>query len=303
MLPAKVVSSNGTSLRFQYRQLTLEQEEALTLVLYSRADSWLTEDHPRDRPLKSLAAIIRFSVRGIRYSFTGFIPSRKAKLMSREAEITAALLLCLLPLASAKLHAERPPQPTPLRTFQSTISLRDAGYNNGITLRGWDASARTPFILSASQVAQKGMLHLHYRFSPGMIPERSLLTVSFNDTSLTNLVMPPDAGKSDASDLTADIPVPADLIAAQNTLEIHLRGHYAAKCEDPADERLWATINQASTFEVGGVLLAMANAAGRPTRCQVSSRLASSLSFAIAERPAGPVRPHSQPRPWFSPDQ
>ncbi|HMG02455.1 MAG TPA: UDP-forming cellulose synthase catalytic subunit [Edaphobacter sp.] len=259
VLPAKVVSNNGTNLRFQYRQLTLEQEEALTLVLYSRADSWLTEDHPRDRPLKSLAAIIRLSLRGIRYSFTGFLPSRKEKLMSREAEITAALLLCLLPLASTKLHAQRSPQATPSHTFHSTVSLADTGYNDGIMLRGWDASARTSFVLSASQVAQNGMLHLHYHFSPEMIPERSLLTISFNDTTLNNLVMPPDAAKSGASDLTADIPVPADLIAAQNTLEIHLRGHYVAKCEDPTDERLWARIDQSSTFEIGGVLLPMSN--------------------------------------------
>ena len=259
VLPAKIVSNNGSSLRFQYRQLTLEQEEALTLVLYSGADSWLTEDHPRDRPLKSLAAIIRLSLRGIRYSFTGFLPSRKEKLVNREAEIAAALLLCLLPLASPRLHAQRIPQPIPSHTFHSTISLADAGYNNGISLRGWDASARTSFVLSASQVAQNGILHLRYHFSPEMIPERSLLTVSFNDTTLNNLVMPPDAARSGASDLTADIPVPADLIASQNTLEIHLRGHYVAKCEDPTDERLWARIDQSSTFEIGGVLLPMSN--------------------------------------------
>jgi len=259
VLPAKVVSNSSSSLRFQYRELTLEQEEALTLVLYSRADSWLTEDHPRDRPLKSLAAIIRLSLRGIRYSFTGFLPSRKEKLVSREAEIATVLLLCLLPFASTKLHGQRIPQSAPSHTFHSTISLADAGFDNGITLQGWDASAKTSFVLSTSQVPQNGMLHLHYRFSPEMIPERSLLTVSFNDTTLNNLVMPPDAAKSGASDLTADIPVPADLIGAKNTLEVHLRGHYLAKCEDPTDKRLWARIDQNSTFEVGGILLPMAN--------------------------------------------
>jgi cellulose synthase (UDP-forming) len=259
VVPAKVISNNGTSLRFQYRQLTLEQEEKLTLVLYSRADSWLTEDHPRDRPLKSFAAIIRLSLRGIRYSFTGFLPSRKEKLVSREAEITATLLLCLLPLTSAKLHAQNTPQVVPSHTFHSTISLADAGYNNGLMLRGWDASAKTSLVLSAAQVAQNGILHLRYHFSPEMIPGRSLLTVSFNDTTLNNLVMPSDATTPGASDLTVDIPVPADLIAAQNILEIHLRGHYVAKCEDPTDKRLWARIDQNSTFESSGVLLPMSN--------------------------------------------
>lgn len=260
-LPAKVVSNKGSNLRFQYRQLTLEQEEALTLALYSRADSWLTEDHPRDRPLKSLAAIIRLSFRGIRYSFTGFLPSRKEKLVSKPSEITAVLLLCLLPFASARLHAEqtRTQAAPPSHTFHSRISLADAGYENGIMLRGWDASAKASFALSASQVAQNGILHLRYHFSPDMIPERSLLTVSFNDTTLNNVVMPEDAAKPGASELTADIPVPADLIAAQNTLEIHLRGHYVAKCENPTDERLWARIDRNSNIELGGVLLPMSN--------------------------------------------
>ena len=259
VLPAKVISNTGNSLRFQYRQLTLEQEEALTLVLYSRADTWLTEDHPRDRPLKSLAAIIRLSVRGIRYSFTGFLPSRKEKVVNRKAEIAAALLLCFLPLLSSRLHAQPVPQSAPAHTFHSTIALADAGYNNGISLRGWDASVKIPLVLSTSQVAQNGILHLRYHFSPKMIAERSLLTVSFNDTTLSDLIMPSDAEKSGTSDLTADIPVPADLIATQNTLEIHLRGHYAAKCEDPTDERLWARIDQRSTLEIGGVLLPISN--------------------------------------------
>jgi cellulose synthase (UDP-forming) len=289
VLPAKVISNDNTSLRFQYRQLTLEQEESLTLVLYSRADSWLTEDHPRDRPLKSLAAIIRLSLRGIRYSFTGFFPSRKEKAINREAEIAASLLLCLLPFASTKLHAQRIPQAVPSHTFHNTISLADAGYNNGIMLRGWDASVKMPFVLSASQVAQNGTLHLHYHFSPGMIPERSLLTVSFNDTTLNNLVMPPDAAKSGASDLTADIPVPADLIAAQNTLEIHLRGHYVAKCEDPADERLWARIDQSSTFEIGGVLLPISNdlsALPAPFYEKDQTLSSTPIQFAIDSSPA-----------------
>jgi cellulose synthase (UDP-forming) len=259
VLPAKIVSSNGTSLRFQYRQLTLEQEEALTLVLYSRADSWLTEDHARDRPLKSLGAIVRLSLRGIRYSFTGFLPARKSKAISREAEITATLLLCLLPFLSGGLRAQTIKETAPTHSFHSVISLSDAGLNNGISLRGWDSAARTSFILSASQVAQNGTLHLRYRFSPGMVPQKSLLTVSFNDTTLTNLVMPAESIKADSAILTADIPVPAELIAVQNTVDIHLRGHYDAKCEDPNDERLWAKIDPTSTLEIAGVLLPMAS--------------------------------------------
>lgn len=259
ILPARVVQSSGTHFRFQYRHLTLEQEEMLTLVLYSRADAWLSEEHPRDRPLKSLAAILRLSLRGIRYSLSSFIPSRKSKAVSREAEITAALLLCLLPFGATRLHAQTANDAAPTHAFHSVVSLPDTGFNNGIMLRGADASATATFVLSASQIAQNGTLHLQYRFSPEMTPQKSFLVVSFNNTTLENLVMPADAAKAGTSALTANITIPAELIAAQNTLEVHLRGHYAAKCEDPEDPRLWAKVEPASALEIAGIRLPIAN--------------------------------------------
>jgi cellulose synthase (UDP-forming) len=260
VLPAKVVQSDGTNFRFQYRHLTLEQEELLTLVLYSRADAWLTEEHARDRPLRSLGAILRLSVRGIRYSFSSLLPGRKSQRASREAEITAALLLCLLPFCSRLLRAETIQQDaSSTHSFHSVVSLPDTGLNDGMMLRGADASVSTQFILSASQIAQDGVLHLQYRFSPGMVPQKSFLAVSFNNTTLENLVMPAEAANAGAGVLTANIPVPAELIAAQNTLEIHLRGHYAAKCEDPEDGRLWAKVEPASSFEMKGIRLPIAN--------------------------------------------
>jgi cellulose synthase (UDP-forming) len=257
ILPARVVDSNGTRLRFQYRQLTLEQEEALTIALYSRADSWLTEDHPRDRPLKSLAMIVRLSLRGMRYSFTGFLPSRKSRSVAQGAEIAAAFLLCLL--LPFHLYAEQRKETELGHSFHNVISVADTGFNAGLSLRGWDAAARTSFVLSSSQVAQTATLHLKYRFSPEMIPGKSLLTVAFNDTTLTNLIMPAESAKASGTMLSADIPVPAELLAVRNALEIHLRGHYLAKCEDPNDERLWAKIDPASTLEVAGVLLPLTN--------------------------------------------
>lgn len=259
VLPAKVIRSEGTNLRFQYRHLTLEQEESLTLALYSRADSWLAEERPADRPLKSLATIIRLSLRGIGYSITSFFPNRRPKEVSRNAETAATLLLCFLALSSARLVAQSHGSGETMHAFQSVVSLPDTGLNDGMMLRGGDTSASTSIVLSAAQVAQSGALHLRYQFSPGMIPERSLLIVSFNNTTLANLVMPARAIEGNGAVLTADISVPADLITTRNTLDIRLRGHYAAKCEDPGDSRLWARIEPTSSFEVAGVLLPIAN--------------------------------------------
>jgi cellulose synthase (UDP-forming) len=40
-LPANVVSSEGSVLRVRFGNLTIPEQEVLTMVLYSRADSWL----------------------------------------------------------------------------------------------------------------------------------------------------------------------------------------------------------------------------------------------------------------------
>ncbi len=40
-LPATVVSAEGSVLRLRFQPLTIAEQEVLTMVLYSRADSWL----------------------------------------------------------------------------------------------------------------------------------------------------------------------------------------------------------------------------------------------------------------------
>ena len=67
-LPATVVSADGRSLRAQFDPLTLQEEEALTMVLYSRADTWLGWGEARepDRPLVSLGRILQISMHGLK---------------------------------------------------------------------------------------------------------------------------------------------------------------------------------------------------------------------------------------------
>jgi cellulose synthase (UDP-forming) len=259
ILPARIVGHQGATVRFQYRPLSLEEEESLTLVLYSRADAWLPVSEPSpDRPLKSLATIMRLSLRGIRYSITSFFPSRGANVLKESTEKVASLLLGLLVLHSALLAQS--PSPVSLgHPFHAAISLADMGSEDGIMLRGGDTFANAPLVLSGSQVAQNATLHLRYRFSPDMLSERSLITVSFNDTALVDLPMPAVVAGADSSSLSADIPIPGELLATRNTLTFHLQAHYAARCENPRDSRLWAQVEPTSTFEMAGVLLPIAD--------------------------------------------
>lgn len=66
-LPATVIGVDDDSLRAQFDPLTLQEDEALTMVLYSRADTWLgwNEQRERDRPLRSLGRLLKLAARGL----------------------------------------------------------------------------------------------------------------------------------------------------------------------------------------------------------------------------------------------
>ena len=57
-IPATVVGADKGTVRMRFDPLTLQEEEALTMVLYSRADTWLGWGETRevDRPLRKPGA-------------------------------------------------------------------------------------------------------------------------------------------------------------------------------------------------------------------------------------------------------
>jgi cellulose synthase (UDP-forming) len=66
-LAATVIGIDGSQLRAQFDLLSLQDDEALTMLLYSRADTWLGlgEADEADRPIRSMGRILRLSVRGL----------------------------------------------------------------------------------------------------------------------------------------------------------------------------------------------------------------------------------------------
>ncbi len=74
-----MVDNKAGVLRLQFLPLTLAQEEELTRVLYSRADSWLSSaaERERDRPLKSLGLLAKLSVRGVAAALSNFGRSKQ----------------------------------------------------------------------------------------------------------------------------------------------------------------------------------------------------------------------------------
>ena len=105
-LSATVIGVEHESLRAQFDALSLQEEEALTMVLYSRADSWLgwDERRERDRPMASLGRVLRLAARGLgQVLLPGRSRSREAGLLTGIAPtvLLAVLLLHGRPMAAA----------------------------------------------------------------------------------------------------------------------------------------------------------------------------------------------------------
>ena len=251
-LPATVVSATGGSLRAQFDSLTLQEEEALTMVLYSRADTWLGwgEARESDRPLTSLLRIFQLSIHGLSQTFRGLVKKKKKTPKGRLAATLAPLILLALaaglsdrPARAAQVRmvpnppttigsgaqsgidiATRPvtpdagasARPSAPGTFDNVFTLSDFGTSDTIVLRGVDSYHSVYFSLPQTQVVKTAVMHIRYHFSPGLLPDISHLKVSLNGTLFATLpVTARPAYVAPNSDLT-----PEQKVAEDQTLNV-----------------------------------------------------------------------------------
>lgn len=163
-LPATIVRVNGTDLRAQFDPLTIQEEETLTQVLYSRADTWLGwgETREPDRPLRSLARIMLLAVIGLKETARGLLQQKKVtksaadarrKLATSVAPLGLLIVAGLMLLTPHVFHAQQtmtvtgssnagqvslpgtaPIQNPGLRAAQSVHALGPGQFDNVFTL-------------------------------------------------------------------------------------------------------------------------------------------------------------------------
>jgi cellulose synthase (UDP-forming) len=265
---ARIVSMSGINIRLKHEPLSMEEEELLTLVLYSGADTWLSRAEHRepDRPLRSFGRLVRLSVRGVGHALGAIIPKRKSPEMAvaRAGAGAAAVLLAVLAGASPVLHAQinsrtASSQPSSAEgSFHTTFTLKDIGIPEEIIFRGVDASRNIPFSLPQTEVVRQAALKLQYAFSPGLIAQMSHLNVFLNGTLISTLPVPRNSGEMQSA-LNATIPLPADLLVRDNVLGFEFIGHYTQQCEDPANTVLWSRIENSTSIDLEGSLLPLAD--------------------------------------------
>lgn len=277
-LPAQVVGLANGVLRLQFDPLTVAEEEMLTMVLFSRADSWLGwgESREVDRPLKSLGRIVRIAFRGLGMAIRALMPRRNTR-QGKKEPLAAESLTLLLALgllgwggASAKAQANGAsagtaqaaatssnPKPTAATTapgsFSTKTNLFDLGTPGPINLHGTDAYDTIYFAIPQNEVVKQASMHLYYHFSPSLIPAMSHLKVILNGTTFATLAVPQTP--SNGAAIESDVVIPADLLVRNNQLTFEFIGHYAQTCEDSTNSVLWAHVDTNTTIAMSGDLL------------------------------------------------
>jgi cellulose synthase (UDP-forming) len=217
-LPATVVDNINNTIRLQFDPLTIHEEEMLTMVLYSRADTWLGWGEARevDRPLTSLGRILKLSMYGLATTFRGLMNTKRKKKPVKLATSIAPLLLLAAFLGMGSTRRAEAAQSetagaganfsTPQQlaaaaatgrdgqissvapgTFKNVFTLADIGVPDVIELRGVDAYHSIYFSVPQTQVVRTATMHIRYHFSPGLIPALSHLKVMLNGSLFATL--------------------------------------------------------------------------------------------------------------------
>ncbi len=256
-IPARVVDCKEGVLRLQHDELTLAEEEPLTVMLYCAPDRWLKQSLQVefDRPMRSFVRLTGIAARGIGYAIMALFASKKVR-----ATGTAALLFAMLVVnasaqpgsdLAAKPEAEKAQTPQS-NTIRSVFLMTDLGVPDSIVFRGVEASRDIAFTLPQTEVPQHAKLDLNFAFSPALIPQLSHLSVVLNGVLVSTFPKPANQG-AELDAQHASIDLPAELLVRKNVLSFVFVGHYTMQCEDPTNSTLWARVEKSSRLEISGV--------------------------------------------------
>ncbi len=289
-LPASVVASEGNVLRVHFEGLSIAEEEVLTMVLYSRADSWLGwgESRESDNVLSSLGRIFQISMHGLAQTFRALFTDKKngdrpSNSLSIARTSVILLIAALLLGGALRMFGQAPAAAGARQTaavtqnaaggaqnaavnpgitpghYQDSFTLNDAG-SPQIEMHGIDSLHSIYFTLPETHVVRTAKIHVYYAFSPSLLPQLSHIKLILNGTLFATIQPTPgQVGGSDSRDAEAEFDIPSELLVHNNTLTMEFIGHYTMICEDPANTTLWARVHRNTFLDIRGDLLPLAD--------------------------------------------
>lgn len=126
-------------------------------------------------------------------------------------------------------------------------SLKELSNQDELTLRGTEGTTTINFGSRLDEIVTHAVLHLHYTYSPALIPLQSHIKVKLNDEIVAVL---PILRESAGRNIVSDIPLDPALFTDFNRLQLQFIGHYTTDCEDPLNSSLWVEVSGASDLEI-----------------------------------------------------
>jgi cellulose synthase (UDP-forming) len=293
-LPSTVISTEGSVIRVRFQDLTIAEQEVLTMVLYSRADSWLGwgESRETDDVMRSMGRIFQISFIGLAHTFQSLLRSadrkrKKATPLSVARRTVIFILFSILLGGSVHpLRAQQPADaaalqnapsaaadsttdtgagpadkgaPVPPGKYRDTFTLNDAG-SPQIEMHGIDSRHDIYFTLPLTHVVRTAKVHIYYAFSPSLLPQLSHIKLMMNGTLFATIQPTPgQLGGSNPKDAEAEFTIPPELLVHSNALTIEFIGHYTMTCEDPANTTLWSRVHRNTYLDIEGDQLPFAD--------------------------------------------
>jgi len=229
-ITGRVVRVDKWIAQVRFANLTLAQEEALTRLIFSRADAWAdwNDSFPeRYSPLASMLRLAGLSVSGyvrvLKAIFRGAAPASTEPVeeVSRAGGQPALPVIALLAAASLvaplqaqpveQLAAEAPGQ----ASFSERLRLSEIGLKQPIVLQGPEAAFRLRFWSPLTKVVEQASLELSYQATAATQASAAELAVSLNGERVGAIALDSSA---DAGVGRRVVELPADLFVGDNEL-------------------------------------------------------------------------------------
>jgi cellulose synthase (UDP-forming) len=311
---AIIVGHRHHEVRLQFDNLDIAQQETLTRALYSRANSWISSraNIEVDRPLLSLARVIRLSFTGFYQVLRGLVPRGKAAVLffavvllassTGTAQIPGAASVTAMPPSappnssgtgnapgatgaatlSVPMGAPKvmPPDVTSA-TADTTITFKDMGAQNGIELHGPHSFYSVGFVLPYDRLPRHAALELTYHFSASLLPHTGSIKLRLNGTPIGEISAPTHSQQGDGYAFLS-LSIPVDLLIRDNNLTFEFTGGTLLPMESTAKTAVLASLGSTSRVLIASEPLALKRDLGLIPAPFFDSEIQSTTTIAFA---------------------
>ena len=282
----RIVVLTDKIIRIDFGELNLEQEEVLTRVLYSRADSWIDwgKHREEDRPLRTYGRLLGVALQGMFAISRGLFTARPDDASTGDKKVDKTrrrqpvLILLLIIVVLVLLYVNRSPAQTiasgmtsPATAtgkkdkasapdenlhsgaeFHDQFNLRALGQQRPLFLYDSESRSMVNFTVPVTKVVSSSSLTLHYAAPAQIRPRELVLNITLNNTAVASVEITP------GNNVVTQVMIPAELLTTENTLAFQLSGQCAG-CVGGDGASPWTTIGIATELSLNGSRLSIAN--------------------------------------------